>query len=454
MGINESAQGELLEIATEVASWAGDGEQLEVYVSDEFETEVRAYQGEVESFTSARSQGFGVRVIANGRQGYAYAGTLERSALAETLQEARDNASFAQYDKFAGIAQPDGVAAIDLNLSDNSLSGFANNDKIALAIELERATRAKDTRIINVESAEYVDTQLESAVATSTGIASTSRETGCYLATYALAQENGETQTGFGYSLARGPAELNVGQAAGDAANRATRLLGATKGATTKLTVVLDPWVTAQLLGVIGSTLNGDAVQRGRSFFADRVGEQVAVAELCLLDDATNPAAFTAAKYDGEGLATRPNTLIEAGHLQGFLHNSYTARRANVVSTASAVRPGFKGAPGVGAQSLAIHPGELNQNDLIANIEQGFLVQGVTGLHSGVNPISGDFSAGAEGLRIRDGELAEPIREVTIASTLQRILLDITAIGNDLQWLPMGAAGVSLVVADVMMSGT
>lgn len=453
MGKNGTARGELLEIATEVASWANDGEQLEVYVADEIETEVRAYKGEVESFTSARSQGLGVRVIANGRQGYAYAGTLERSALTETLQEARDNASFAQQDEFSGIAQPDGVAAIDLNLSDASLTGFASSDKISLAIELERATLAADTRITNVESAEYVDTQSESAVATSTGIASSSRETGCYLATYALAQENGETQTGFGYSLARGPAELNACQAASDAAGRATRLLGATKGATTKLTVVLDPWVTAQLLGVIGSTLNGDAVQRGRSFFADRVGEQVAVAELCLADDATNPAAFTAAKYDGEGLATRPNTLIEAGHLQGFLHNSYTARRAKTASTASAVRPGFKGAPGVGAQSLAVHPGELNQSDLIANVEQGFLVQDVTGLHSGVNPISGDFSTGAQGLLIRGGELAEPVREVTIASTLQRILLDITAIGNDLQWLPMGAAGVSLVVADVMMSG-
>ena len=454
MGDNGSVQPELLDIAKQVASWANHGEQLEVYVAYATETEVRAYQGEVESFTSARSQGIGVRAVANGRQGYAYAGTLERSALTETLQEARDNAAFAEADEFNGVAVPDGVPAIDLNLCDASLESFATADKISLAIELERATLGADPRVSGIESAEYVDSQLQSAVATSTGIASASRETGAYLASYAMAEAEGETQTGFGYSIARGPAELDVGAAATQAADRATRLLGAVKPSTSKLTVVLDPWVSAQLLGIIGATLNGDAVQRGRSFFADRIGEQVAVAELCLLDDATNPEAFTASAVDAEGLATRPNTLINEGRLQGFLHNSYTARRSATASTGSAVRPGFKGAPGVGAQALALRPGQHSPEELIAGIDDGFLVQGVSGLHSGVNPISGDFSTGAEGLRIRNGALAEPLREVTIASTLQRILLDITAIGNDLVWLPMSAAGVSLVVADVMMSGT
>jgi len=140
--------------------------------------------------------------------------------------------------------------------------------------------------------------------------------------------------------------------------------------------------------------------------------------------------------------------------LTGFLHNSYSGRRSGTASTGSAVRAGFKSAPSVGAHALALNPGDRSQTDLIADIGEGFLVQGVAGLHSGVNPVSGDFSTGAEGLRIRDGELAEPIREVTIASTLQRLLQDVVAIGNDTEWLPMNAAGVTLVVADVTMSGT
>ncbi len=444
---------ELLDIATRVAGWANEGEQVEAFVVHERETEVRSYEGEVESLTSAESQGIGVRVIADGKQGYAYAGTLDADALEETLREARDNAGFAEADEFNGVAQPDGVPTADLDLYRDDLVSCPIDQKVALAIELERATRAADPRISGIESAEYIDTLYESAVATTTGIASVTRETGCYLAAYALAEEDGETQTGFGFSIGRGPGELDVSIAARDAAERATRLLGSTKPETARLTVVLDPWVTAQLLGIVGSTLTGEAVLKGRSLFADRLGHEVATSSITLVDDATNPAAFTASMVDGEGIATRPVPLITDGVLTGFMHNSYSGRRSGSASTGSAVRGGFKGAPGVGAHSLSIRPGDRSPAELIADIDDGFLVQGVAGLHSGVNPVSGDFSTGAEGLRIRGGELAEPIREVTIASTLQRLLQDVEGIGNDLEWLPMNAAGVSLVVADVTMSG-
>ena len=444
---------ELIDIASRIAGWANDGEQIEAFVVHERETVVRAYEGEVESLTAAESQGIGVRVVIDGRQGYAYAGTLDDDAVAETLGEARDNAGFSEPDEHNGVAEPDQVEPASLELYDASLAGFSVDDKVALAIELERATLAADDRISGIESAEYVDTIYESAVATSTGIARFSSETGCYLSAYALAEADGETQTGFGFSIGRGPAALDPSVAAADAAGRATRLLGAIKPATSRLTVVFDPWVTAQLLGIIGHTLSADAVQRGRSLFADRVGEEVAVADISLVDDGTNPAAFTASTIDGEGLATRAVPLIEQGVLQGFLHNSYTARRGGTSSTGSAARAGFKSAPGVGALALALRPGSRSQADLVADIDTGLLVQGVVGLHSGVNPVSGDFSTGAEGLLIRNGELAEPVREITIASTLQRLLLDVQAVGNDLEWLPMSAAGVTLVVADVTMSG-
>ena len=156
---NGSTNTELLDIATRVAGWADNGEQVEVFVVDELETEVRAYQGAVESFTSARSQGIGVRVVADGRQGYAYAGTLDRSVLSETLQEARDNAAFAEPDEFNGVAQPDGVVPVEFDLFDSSLDNFSTDDKVALAVELERATLGADQRISGIESAEYADTR-------------------------------------------------------------------------------------------------------------------------------------------------------------------------------------------------------------------------------------------------------------------------------------------------------
>jgi PmbA protein len=172
-----------------------------------------------------------------------------------------------------------------------------------------------------------------------------------------------------------------------------------------------------------------------------------------LVDDPTDARSYTATTVDGEGLATRRNVLIDAGRVQGFLHNAYSARRAGTASTGSAVRGGFKGTPGVGPMSLALAPGTATQSELIAGIDHGLLVQEVSGLHSGVNAVSGDFSTGAEGLMIRGGALAEPVRELTIASTIQKMLHDVVAVGGDVEWLPMSAAGVSLVVADCTMSG-
>jgi len=231
-------------------------------------------------------------------------------------------------------------------------------------------------------------------------------------------------------------------------------MLGATKPKSRKLTVVLDPFVTAQFLGVLSATLNGEAVLKGRSLFADRVGEQVASPLVTLVDDATNPLAFSASPLDGEGLATRRTTLIDGGVLQGFVHSSYSGRRSGTASTGNATRGGFKSTPGCGCLALALTPGTRPQAELIAGIDDGVLIQMVQGLHSGVNPVSGDFSTGASGLLISGGELGAPVREFTIGSTIQRMLQDVAEIGGDVEWLPMSAAGVSLVIAEITMSGS
>ena len=290
------------------------------------------------------------------------------------------------------------------------------------------------------------------AVVTSTGIAVAGRSTFCHLSVQALAEEGGETKTGYGVSVGREPADVDLAEAADDAADRATRLLGAVQPASGTVTLVLEPRMAATLLGVVAGTLNGEAVLKGRSPFAGRVGEQIASPLITLVDDPTDPESLGADRHDGEGLATRRIPLIEAGVLQGFLHNSITGRRAGVPSTASAVR-GFRSTPAVGAQALAVAPGSGTLDDLIAGLDHGVLVQSMTGLHSGVNPVSGDFSVGVEGLMLRHGGRAEPIREATVASTLQRLLLDVSAVGGEREWTPGGTGAVALVIPGVTLSG-
>jgi PmbA protein len=443
---------DLLDIADRVIAQARPGEQLEAFVSRGGDTEVRVYQGEVEHFVAAQAEGIGIRVISEGRTGFAYAGTLDEAAVAEVLAEARDNVQFGTVDEWAGLAEPDGVAVTDQELWNDELAQFPTDRKIELAKELERLTLAVDPRV-RIDDSNYADGSGEAAVATTTGIRQWGRENGCYVSISTLADDGDETQTGFGFSVGRSPAMFDLERAATEAADRATRLLGATKPPSKRTTVVLDPFVTAQLLGIISSTLNGEAVVKGRSLFKDRLGDEVAPAFVSLIDDPTNPLAYTATDVDGEGLAARRNALIDHGVLRQFTHNSYSARRAGTVSTGNAVRGGFAGTPGVGALALSLVPGARSQAELIADIDDGLLVQSVTGIHSGVNPISGDFSTGAAGLLISHGQLGAPVREFTIASTLQRMLLDIAEVGGDIDWLPMRAAGVSLVIRDVTMSG-
>lgn len=444
---------ELQAIADRVVSLAQPGEHIEAFVSRDSETDIRIYEGEVEHFVAAQTEGVGIRVIREGRTGFAYAGVLDESAVTEVLAEARDNVQFGTPDEWAGLAEPDGVEVIEQDLWSDALADFPTDEKIALAKELERLTLAVDPRI-RVDDANYADAASESAVATTTGIRRTGRENGCYVVVSTLADDGDETQTGFGFSVGRSPAEFDLAKAAREASDRATRLLGATKPSTKRTTVVLDPYVTASFLGIISSTLNGESVAKGRSLFMDRLGENVASAIVTLVDDPTNSKAYTATDLDGEGLAARRNVLIDGGVLQQFVHSSYSARRVGAKSTGNAIRGGFKGTPGVGCLALQLLPGRRDQDALIADIDDGVLIQSVSGLHSGVNAISGDFSAGASGLSIANGKLGGPIREFTIASTLQRMLLDVVEVGNDVDWLPMRAAGVSLVIRDVTMSGS
>ncbi len=443
---------ELLDLATKLAGAAGAGEQVEAFVGRSTSTSVKVHGGAIESLTQATSAGIGVRVIEDGRQGFAWAGSLDDDVIAEVLAEARDNVAYAQPEPWVGLAEPDGVEPPPIDLWREGLVAQPTERKVDLVLALERAVRARDPRISGVRTAQWADGAGEAAVATSTGIAVAGRSTICHLSVQALATDGNETKIGYGVSVGREPDDVDLDEAAEHAVDRATRLLGAVQPGSGSVTLVLEPRMAATLLGVVAGTLNGESVLKQRSPFADRTGEPIASPLVTLVDDPTDPMSLGADSHDGEGLATRRVPLIVDGVLQGFLHNTTTGRRAGVPSTASAVR-GYRSTPGVGAQALALATGTGSLYDLIAAVDHGVLVQSMTGLHSGVNPVSGDFSVGVEGLMVRGGQWAEPIREATIASTLQRLLLDVSAVGGDREWTPGGTGAAALVIPGVTLSG-
>ena len=435
---------------------AHDGEQVEAYVLRTRETDVEVFGGDVESLTTAGIEGVGVRVIDGYRQGYASAGSLDPDVVEETLHEARDNATFGEPDEWNALATPadaDGVVSADLDLWREELAAVPTDEKVKIALDLEAATKARDARVRGVEGAGYGDALGESAIVNSLGVEAYTRRTTCSAYSIALADDGSGTQTGYGFAAGRSLAELDLESIPRDAVDRAVRLLGAKPVAGRRIAVVFDPLVTRSVLGVLSSAFNGESVLKGRSLFAGRDGEKIAAPVVEIVDDPTDARAFGASTHDSEGLPTRRNELIADGVLRGFLHNTYTGRRSGAGSTASAVRGGYGSAPGVGVRALSLRPGDRDPDALMASVPEAFYVQSVSGLHSGTNPISGDFSVGAVGLMVRDGAFAEPVREVTIASTLQRMLLDIVEIGSDLTYLPGAATGVTLLVGEMTLSG-
>ena len=443
---------DLVALAVQVADRAEPGEQVEAYVLRGTELTARVSAGEVEQLSSATSEGVGLRVVRDRRMGFAWAGSLDPAIVAETLADARDNASFATPDEHAGLAQPDGVEAVELDLWRDDVAATATADKVALAAEVERRVLA-DPGIRGLRFAEYQDGRTEVAVATSTGLVTSRRSTTAYLSCLAMAGEGDGTTTGSGLSFGRAVADLDADRVVGDAVTHATRMQGAAKPASATVTVVLDPWVTASVLALVASLCNGEAVLKGRSLFGSRLGEEVASPLLTLVDDPTNPLASGASAYDAEGLATRPTPLIEGGVLRSFLYDTRWGRAAGRPSTASATRS-FKGTPGISARAVAPSPGTLSHEEVLAAVGEGLYVQSVAGLHSGVDRISGDFSVGCEGLMIRGGTLAEPVKECTIASTLLRMLQGVVHVGADLEWATGSCARVTLAIDGLSLGGT
>ncbi len=412
---------------------------------------VKVFGGGVESYTSAETHALGVRVIAGGRVGFATAGSLDPDVVQSTLDDARDNADFSQEDPCVALAEPDGVEATPQDLWSDDIATLDAPTRIERALELEQLVLAGHPSVTGVRSAAWHDSASEFAYAASSGLSAFERGCAASLSVSALVADGDRVQSGYAGDVVRHLEELDASEVARRAVERGVRMRGSVKPDSARVAVVFEPRMAVTFWGIIASLLDGDSVSKGRSPFGDRLGQRIASGAVSIVDDPTRPESLAAASHDGEGLATRPNELFVDGVLKGFLHNSITGRRMGTTSTGSALR-GPRSLPSVGAQALVVRPGSGTLDDLVGSVSHGIFVNSLTGLHSGVNPVSGDFSVGADGLMIRNGSLAEPINELTLASTLQRMLANVAAVGADAEWLPSGDRCSSIVIDDVSMS--
>jgi len=431
------------------------GTQLEIFVQEHRGTAVTAYNGEVEGLRYSHNRGVGVRAISEGRLGYAYCTSLDWPEVSRAIEEAGANALFSTPDENNVLPGFSDYSQAGLDIYDDETRDVSTDRKVEMALQLEGLTCSADSRITQVESSVYADTIAEVAIANTAGVSGYYRSSDCYCYVSPIAKQGDESQSGFSFDQGIKPSQLDLKKVAKDAAERAVCLLGARSAPSARSTLILDTFVAAEFIAIIASALSAEAVLKGRSFLAGKVGERIANQMVTLIDDGLLKAGPSTSPFDDEGVPSQLKELISQGILKGYLHDSYTAARSGTTSTGNASRGSFRDRPHVGPSNMYLKPGSGGREDILRQVGDGVLILQVVGAHAGANPVNGEISLGALGLKIEGGKPVQALREITLAGTALEFLRDVVAIGDDLNFMPFaGSLGAPTVaVENVMIAG-
>jgi PmbA protein len=441
---------DLTKIATELLAHAAPSADVEVFAVRGADSEVVVHAGEVESVIVSASAGVGIRVVDRyGRTGFSWASSLQAHEVQDALEVAERNCRNANPNPQAALPHPDGVTAgvveLDIAVEPEDLRA-----RVASALELDTLLSGLDRRVRTVKSVRRGDAWAESVTVSSTGIRAASSRSSCFLSTYVIAEDNGETAHGLGSSMARTPTELRIEAAATQAVTGALSQLGAVTVRSGRYVVLFEPAATASLLGLVATAFTSTpSASTTLGLLAD-VSEPIAPAGVRLVDDPTDPAAFGAARFDGEGLATRSTTLIENGEMAGRLLDSRAAQTLGTVSNGGAVRAGYQSRPRAGARALRLTgpPGTA-----AGPPEHDLVITHLAGFDGGVSARTGQLSLKATGVAAPGGAGAYPVRDLFLVATVSDLLASIVWVGPPEPVWPGTAMGNRMVVDAVAITG-
>ena len=399
----------------------------------EFSTVVRL--GDVETLKESGSRALGVRVFVGQRAANTTTSDLSAEGVERLVRSAIELAKITSEDPMGGIPEAGqlGEIAGELGLYYDDVYSLSNEERIERARRAEKAALAVDARLTNSEGGTFDASVGHKVLANSHGFVGEYRSSYCSISAVPIGiDEAGNMQRDYWYSVARTLAKLDSPEEVGRiAAERTLRRLGARKIKTQKVPIVFDRQTAGALLDHIFDAVNGDAIYRHASFLAGKLGQKPFGGNLTVIDDGTIPGGFGTRPFDGEGVPTRRTTVIERGELKSYLLNTYTAKKLGMATTGNASR-GLAGTPGIGNGNFYLQPGEKSQEEILKGVKQGLLVTEFLGF--GVNLVTGDFSRGASGMWIENGELAYPVEEITVAGNLGEMFSNVAEIGSDLIW--------------------
>jgi PmbA protein len=426
------------------------GADATVVESDEFSTALRL--GEIEKLKEAASKALGLRVFLGARSASSFSSDFSPASLDLLVGRTLATAKVTSEDPSGGLPDASllGKYEGDLELYSDDVEAFSTEERIDYARRAERAALDTDPRIKNSEGGYFEATVGRRAYANSLGFSGNYRTSYCAVSAAPVAEDGG-MQRDFWYSVSRRRSGLDSPEEVGrTAAKRALRKLGGRKVPTCQVPVIFDPETAPSIVGHIFEAVRGDAIYRSASFLTGKLNQRVANDRVTVLDDGLRPGGFGTRPFDGEGIASSVTPVIEKGILSNYLLNCYTARKLNMRTTGNASR-GVSGPPSVGPKNFYLAPGKHSPEEILKSVKSGFYVTDLIGF--GVNIVTGDYSRGAAGLWIENGELTFPVEEVTIAGNLTEMLNNIEMVGSDLEF-HSSICSPTLLISGLTVAGT
>jgi len=447
MAVNPGIALEILEWAKEKGATEGD-----VIILEEESISVHVRLAQVERIKKADEKKLGLRLFSGKRSSVTSTSDFSKDSLERLVADTLELAKATPEDEYSGLPSQDRWerSIPDLDLFDKDTPDISVQEKIELAKRAEAASLSYDPKIANSEGAEFKGGSARVIYANSYGFLGQYQTSSFSLWVLPIASKDGSMQRDLWYSSKRKFSCLESPESVGEkAAKRALGRLGARKIKTQEAPVIFDPETAASLLNNLFAAISGHSIYRRASYLVGKLGEKIASSQVSIYDDGTIPSGLGSRPFDGEGLPTRKTTVVEDGILMSYLLDTYSAKKLGLSSTGNAVRSA-EDSPSIGPTNLYLAPGKYNPEEIIKSVQMGLYIIELIGL--GVNPVTGDYSRGAVGLWIENGEVVYPVQEITIAGNLMDMFLGIEMVGNDLDFRRR-ASSPTIKIAKMTIAG-
>ena len=408
-------------------------EDMEAFLISNKNIEIEVFKGELDKYSISESGGLSLRGVTNGKMGYSYTEKLDESSIDMLIEEAYENGKYIDATDVDEIFHGSEKYA-ELNLYNKILADTSMSDKINFALNIEKEALTLDKRVVAVQSCGYEEFEQERMIVNTKSVSLSDKSNGAIAYVSVVVQDGEDTKTGMAFRVFTDLSTVDYKEIAKEAVNEAISMLGAVSIKSGNYPTILKNNIFADILEAFSSVFSADNAQKDISILNGKIGEEIANPILTIVDNPLYENGFASRTFDDEGTSSRNKKIIDKGVLKSLLHTWKTANKESIESTGNGFRASYKSTLSISPSNFYVENGDMSFEDMVSTIDHGVYIISVAGLHSGLNPVSGDFSLSAHGYEILDGKLYRPVHQITIAGNLYELFKSIEIIGNDLEF--------------------